>query len=112
MLKVRFTERGQKLSLRLEGHAEYAEIGKDIVCASASILAHILASDVKAYEQVYAYKTAPVVRLESGDTEITCSPSPDFPQVRCAYNFARKGFALLAMSYPDHVLFITDVKDE
>ena len=112
MLKVTLTETSQKLSLRLEGHAGYAETGKDIVCASASILATALAEEVKAYRQIYAFRADPIIRLDSGDAEITCYPSAYGPQIRYAYNFARRGFELLAYSYPCHVSFKTDVKDE
>ena len=40
MLKVTFEQKENKLTLKLEGHAGQADIGHDIVCASASILAY------------------------------------------------------------------------
>ena len=66
MIKVTFTESDNKPSLRLEGHAGYAEHGKDIVCASASILAYTVAQYVK-YEDEHGTLKAPAeIKLESG----------------------------------------------
>lgn len=112
MLKITLLAGGKKLSLRLEGHAGYAEHGKDIVCASASILAEIVAYDVSLLNRFNAYEEPAVIRLESGDSEITCVPTAASKHTREAYLFAGKGFSLLAQNYPQYVEFITDVKYE
>ena len=100
MIKVTFTESGHKLSLRLEGHAEYAEHGKDIVCASASILAYTLASLVDSIDGV---KTS--INLDSGDStiECECKDNETFVMVADVYAFAKRGYALLAQHYPQYV---------
>lgn len=99
MIKVTFSTEGEKLSLRLEGHAGYAEHGKDIVCASASILAYTFASIVENFG-IDTY-----INLESGDTTIKCvctdHPMMDF--IRDAFNFAQVGFDLLEANYPQYV---------
>jgi uncharacterized protein YsxB (DUF464 family) len=112
MLKITLLTEGEKLSLRLEGHAEYAEHGKDIVCASASILAHIVARDVDLLDRFNAYKEPAVIKLESGYTEITCVPTDVSEHIRDTYCFAGTGFCLLAENYPQYVEFITDVEDD
>ena len=94
MIKVTFTERGKKLSLRVEGHAGYAEHGKDIVCASASILAYTLASFVSGVENS-------TVDLTSGDTTIECETSDE--TVVNAYLHTKRGYELLAFNYPQYV---------
>lgn len=101
MLTVTFTETGGKLSLRLEGHAGYAEAGQDIVCASASILAYTLASIVDAY----GYEVDPNISMESGDTiiECHCKDTVTFCKVADAYYYAKRGYALLAHNYPQYV---------
>ena len=97
MIKVAFTEEGNKLSLRLEGHAGYAEHGKDIVCASASILACTLASFVSDVENS-------TIDLTSGDTTIECETSDE--AVVNAYLYAKRGYELLAFHYPQYVRLI------
>lgn len=97
MIKVTFTESGQKHSLRLEGHAGYAEHGKDIVCASASILAYTLASFVNDVANS-------TVDLTSGDTKIECETSDK--AVVNAYLHTKRGFELLAFNYPQYVRLI------
>ena len=95
MLKVTFTENPEKLTLRLEGHAGYAEEGKDIVCSSASILAYTLASIVDSFDEVES-----VIDLTSGDTTIECESNPI---TRNAFNYTKVGYALLEQSYPQYV---------
>ena len=94
MISVTFTESENKLSLRLEGHAGYAEHGQDIVCASASILAYTLASIVESLDE------DATISLESGDSMIECENNPS---TRNAFNYTKVGYALLAHNYPQYV---------
>jgi uncharacterized protein YsxB (DUF464 family) len=104
MLQVTIATEGKKLSLRLEGHAGYAEIGKDIVCASASILAYSVAQIVKEAEHKGDLASPPHIHLEGGDTLVTCEPCEDtYEAVQGAYLFAKTGYALLAHNYPQYV---------
>ena len=100
MITATFTERGNRLSLRVEGHAGYAEHGKDIICASASILAYTLASIVDSIDGV---KTS--INLDIGDSTIECECEDDetITKVADVYYFAKRGYALLAQSYPQYV---------
>ena len=102
MIKVTFTEEGEKLSLRLEGHAGYAEHGNDIVCASASILAYTLASIV----ETHGFDVN--INLESGNTtiECRCTDHPMMDVIRDSFNFALAGYALLEHNYPQYVRLI------
>jgi uncharacterized protein YsxB (DUF464 family) len=104
MIKVTFTESHEKLSLRIEGHAGYAEHGKDIVCASASILAYTVAQYVE-YEDNQGNLNAPAeIRLESGDTVVSCEPKEEILKwLWDAYQFAKMGFLILAHNYPQYV---------
>ncbi len=98
MIKVTFTETPEKLSLRLEGHAGYAEIGKDIVCASASILAYTLASIIDSFDGVVAS-----IDMTSGDTTIECECNTS---TRNAFAYTKVGYALLEHNYPQYVRLI------
>jgi len=100
MIKVTFTESPEKISLRVEGHAGYAEHGEDIVCASASILAYTLASIVDSFDDVES-----VIDLTSGDTTIECECKDEetYRKVANAYHYTQVGYALLAHNYPQYV---------
>jgi uncharacterized protein YsxB (DUF464 family) len=104
MINVTFTETPQKLSLRLEGHAGYAEHGKDIVCASASILAYTVAQYVIEAEHNGDLVSPPQIQLESGDTIISCEPSEAILHgMHDMYLFAKMGYALLEHNFPQYV---------
>jgi uncharacterized protein YsxB (DUF464 family) len=104
MLKVMIATEGKNLVLRLVGHAGYAEHGKDIVCASASILAYTVAQFVEEAERRGDLASPADIRLESGDTFICCEPGEDtYDAMQSVYSFARKGYALLAHNYPQYV---------
>ncbi len=104
MLKVTFEQKDRKLILRLEGHAGQADIGHDIVCASASILAYTVAQFVKEAEAQGDLKSPPELKLESGDTVISCEPSDELIyMMQDMYLFAEMGYHLLAYNYPQFV---------
>lgn len=101
MITATFTERGNRLSLRLEGHAGYADIGQDIVCASASILAYTLASIV----DTFGYQVESNISLESGDTTVECEcfDKKTFDKVADAFYYTKRGYLLLSENYPQYV---------
>ena len=104
MITVTFTEKGRNLSLTVKGHAEYAEHGKDIVCASASILAYTTAQFVMEAEHSGDLESPAEIRLESGDTIISCEPSNGvWLAIQNVFLFAKIGYALLAHNYPQYV---------
>ena len=104
MIEVTFTESGKKLSLRLEGHARYAEVGKDIVCASASILAYTVAQYVMEAENNGDLVSPPQIQLDIGDTIISCEPSEAILHgMHDMYSFAKMGYAILEYNYPQYV---------
>ena len=104
MLKVTLLTEGKKLSLRLEGHAGYAEPDKDIVCASASILAYTVAQFVTEAEHNGDLASPAEIRLESGDTIISCEPPEDtWLGMQNVFLFAKMGYALLEHNYPQYV---------
>ena len=103
MIRASFTESGKKLSLRVEGHAGYAEHGKDIICASASILANTLAAIILEIDEVDA-----IVDLTSGDATIECKCKDDatYQIVADAFRYTKIGYELLEHNYPQYVRLI------
>ena len=104
MLKVTFEQKNNNLILKLEGHAGQADIGQDIVCASASILAYTVAQFVKEAEARGDLKSQPEVKLEKGDAFISCEPADDILYgMQDCYLFAELGYNILAHNYPQYV---------
>ena len=109
MIKVTLLTEGEKLSLRLEGHAGYAEEGKDIVCAAASILVQTLAWYVNFGDRSKNLKSPAEIKLESGDAVVSCEPKKELAEwLENAYQFAKMGFIHLSNSYPQYVKITHD----
>jgi uncharacterized protein YsxB (DUF464 family) len=89
----------------MEGHAQSAEKGHDLVCASASILAYTLAKfveNMKEAGQVYY----PTIELTEGHTLIACNPPNRIKNsVKLAFDTVCSGFELLARYYPDNISY-------
>lgn len=110
MIKTRFeiTENGRTLILNLKGHAGAADAGKDIVCASASILAYTVAQEVTDMYNKGRLKKKPNIRLDEGDATITCKPvKTSMTEALHVFKVAQTGFRLLANSFPDYVQVVT-----
>ncbi len=92
-----------EVSLTVKGHAGQAEVGKDIVCASASILAYTLAQIVHSLR--HRLEGEPTINLVSGDTTISCKCKNyrTYVKVLSAFNYTETGFTLLAHNYPQFV---------
>lgn len=79
------------------------EAGKDLVCASASILAHTLAENV-ANMAVNEQVRQPVLKMESGKCEIGCQASHKYRAVvTLVFDTVCAGFELLAVQYPAYI---------
>lgn len=91
--------------LTITGHAGAAEPGKDLVCASASILAYTLAANV-ANMADNGQVREPIIRNNEGDTEISCNPRHNLKaSVTLVFDSVCVGFELLAHDYPEYVSY-------
>lgn len=94
-------ERGKDVyEAGIVGHADYAQEGKDIVCAAISILVYVLESEVENNPDVFVkrFDKQPglvMVMLEFRDTE----------RVNTVFDLFENGMRMLAENYPDHVKF-------
>ena len=95
----------RKLSLSVKGHAGYSVPGEDIICASASILAYTVAQIVKAMDNHGDFAEPPVIKLDSGDSLISCKAKDDdiYAEAMHTYFVAQVGYSLLAFNYPNFV---------
>ena len=104
MIQVRFEKDGKNIILTVQGHSGQAEMGQDIVCSAASILAYTVAKMVTDMGEDGKLKKKPHIRLDSGDSAITCKPTKQYyGEALHTYTVAQTGYELLAHTYPDYV---------
>ena len=103
MIRVTYHRAFNRVSV--VGHAGSAEKGKDLICASASILVYTLADFVKKAEkegQVWCS----VIHIDEGDTIISCSPNEGKKEsITEVFDAICRGFELLARDYPDNISY-------
>lgn len=111
-VKIGYRTEGRECFLRVEGHAGQADVGRDIVCASASILAYTMAQIVKAMDAHKDFAEPPVIKLDSGDAEILCRAKDDYIFAEMVQDFfvIKTGYELLAHNYAQYVQLTTDVE--
>lgn len=106
MIKAKFkrSEDRQSLILTVKGHANQAEYGKDIVCASATILAYALAEEVGEMYEAGKLQKQPTLSLAEGNINILCKPREDgYLEAMQSFKTIQAGYALLANNYPQYV---------
>ena len=79
----------------MEGHADYAEHGHDIVCASVSVLTQVIGNVIGAHAQTHVIAESGYMRLEI--------ENPNHNTNILAFAL-RKGLEEIALQYPKHVL--------
>lgn len=88
----------------VDGHAGFAELGKDVVCAGASMYAMGLAQCVM---QMYAdgkLVKRPGMIIKNGEVNVAAKPRPEHEEeLRHYFYMAQVGLKLLQESYPQHV---------
>lgn len=97
MIKVIITKKHNVYELSMNGHANYAPSGSDIVCAAASTLAYTLWGFLENCSTVIDLETIE----RSGEIEISCTGD----KVVCKTGFfmAVIGFLQLEKNYPKNV---------
>ena len=100
MIQVTYNEVGDEMILRAEGHAGYAEKGKDIVCAAVSVLMQTLAYSVD------AGNTGNTFELSDGKNgnRLTVQ-APMSVLNRDKFDLVVEGLIRLAENYPENVQF-------
>ena len=87
------------------GHANSAEPGHDLVCASASMLAYTLAANVANMADAGQVRQ-PIIKNNEGDTEISCNPRHNLKNiVTLVFDSICIGFELLAHDYPEYISY-------
>ena len=106
MVKAEFftNKESGSITMKLTGHAGQAEVGKDIVCSAASILAYTVAQALQFMYEEGGLKKKPHIKLEPGDTIIVAKPKEEtYAEALHTFFVAQVGYHLLAHNYPQYV---------
>lgn len=105
MIRAVFKEHNGSIIFQLTGHAGTAEKGKDLVCASASILAYTIAQMALFMYTEGKLKKKPTVSLKEGNAVVTVKPKEgnDYAEALHSYFVVQVGLSLLANNYPHAV---------
>jgi uncharacterized protein YsxB (DUF464 family) len=100
MTRVTYQTKGNKLSVSIQGHAEYTEEpDKDIVCSAISALATTLGNAVDNLGAVVELKITP------GDVVIVASAKngTKYNELLLIYEVIVAGLQMLEMQYPENI---------
>jgi len=107
MIDTRFESTGGSLVMDVKGHASFAELGKDPVCAGASILAMTVAQCVKSMQEEGKLQKRPTIRIKNGRVLVVCKPRAEhYTEALHTFYVGETGMHLLAESYPGNVSLI------
>lgn len=95
-----------RLSLIVKGHADFAERGKDIVCASVSILTYTIAKIVSDMKDCGEIAENSVIKLDNGEAFINahCRVKESYDELLGVFSTILTGYGLIADEYPQNVV--------
>lgn len=94
MTTIRIRETAERVFIHMKGHAGYDSTGRDIVCASCSVLIQSLVNALQVMHVACSWKQEP------GEVVLTFAKEGKW---QGAYTMARVGYEMLATSYPNNV---------
>lgn len=97
MIKIKFEKREDIFSLSVKGHANFAEAGKDIVCAGVSAILYALIGFLKNNEEHIEDKK---IRADSGDACVFCVGDE---KIQAAAELALIGFLQIEKQYENFI---------
>ncbi|WP_458457478.1 ribosomal-processing cysteine protease Prp [Pseudobutyrivibrio sp.] len=100
MIKVKFYENNHRYAISTEGHAEYAPIGQDIVCAAVSILMQTYGNYVTEHEENRSWINLEV-KLEDGESNVEVLDPED--SIKDIYYMTMEGLEDIQRVYPAYI---------
>ena len=92
------------IHMKLQGHANAAPKGEDLVCASATMLAYTVAQAVKFLHEQGMLKKEPKISLREGSATIIATPTEEgYAPVLHTFWVAQCGIHVLQHNYPQNV---------
>lgn len=99
MIKINISEYG----IFADGHADYAEYGKDIVCSAVTGLLYTMAECIRQEKDVGHLRDMEIT-LEPGHAVITAVPVSEYVErLSAMFCTVKTGLAIVAEMYPDYV---------
>lgn len=97
---------GRQFLISINGHADYAKKGSDIVCAGVSALTIALVHTLDALQD--EGKVESKMDIDTGAAEIECLSKifTDIIEVESAFNTVLRGFRHIEKEYPKNVKVI------
>ena len=95
MIQAKYTAEGNVHTLAVNGHARYAEYGKDIVCAGVSSLVQALIGYAENHPHIIE-----CISIEDGDVLISCNGGTEIAAV---FYMTAIGLEQISNQYPAHV---------
>ena len=103
MICIEMSQKSGVYTLKTQGHAEYAEPGKDIVCAAVSILVFTLIESID--ERDLSERS--VIEQESGKVLVSVKPKQSTEvKIRAVFEVIKNGFLLLEKNYKKNIIFL------
>ena len=92
------------LAMKVRGHAGFAELGKDPVCAGASTLAMTVAQCIQSMGEEGKLQKKPNIAIRNGRVSVVAKPKQEhFAEAFHVFYIGETGMQLLAEAYPEHV---------
>lgn len=114
MISARFEQDRERdfLCMEVRGHAGFSTLGKDPVCAGASVLAMTTAQCVKAMEEAGRLRKKAHIVIRGGRVLVAAKPKEEsFNEARQLFWVAETGLRLLSEAYPGNVLVKVKTED-
>ena len=92
------------IHMKLQGHANAAPKGEDLICSAATMLAYTVAQAVQFMYKDGKLKKKPQIILKEGSATIIATPTEDgYAEALHTYWVAQCGIHVLQHNYPQNV---------
>lgn len=118
MIRIRVTRRDSGLEIAAEGHAGYAPVGQDIVCAGVSALLYGFVAYLRETLPIATARDsapkgrAPLWEVSEEDGRLWVRTHGSDGRDKAAFASVEAGLRLIAACYPHHVTLDTDTKGD
>lgn len=109
MIKARIYKAGKACGLELEGHADYAKPGQDLVCAAVSTLAFAFESYLNNLDAAGELQLRQAPLVETGKARLAALPRmKSTAGLEGVFEFMGCFLSLLEENYPKNIEFTDD----
>lgn len=95
MINVIFAQGDGMIVMDVDGHAGFAKLGEDIVCAAASMLSQAIVFALEGVSDIALHS-----EIADGHLSVGCTETPE---TEAMMRVARAGFDHLRQAFPDYV---------